>query len=65
MEIIENKSNLAVHVKWRECYILLLSMEQCKWWGVLLPFTSYSAPYNISLGYEDGLPLSGSFGKQR
>jgi hypothetical protein len=26
---------------------------------------SYSAPYNTSLAYEYGLPLSGSFGKQR
>jgi hypothetical protein len=26
---------------------------------------SYSTPYNTSLAYEYGLPLSGSFGKQR
>jgi len=33
--------------------------------GLLDPETSYSAPYNTSLAYEYGLPLSGSFGKQR
>ena len=32
MKIIENISNVAVHVKWREYYISLLSMELCKWW---------------------------------
>jgi hypothetical protein len=30
-----------------------------------LPLSSYSAPYSASLAYEYGLPLSGSFGKQR
>ena len=33
--------------------------------GLADPLTSYSAPYNTSLAYEYGLPLSGSFGKQR
>ena len=28
-------------------------------------YGSYSTPYNTSLAYEYGLPLSGSFGKQR
>ena len=29
------------------------------------PSPRYYAPYNTSLAYEYGLPLSGSFGKQR
>jgi len=33
--------------------------------GLRLPLSSYSAPYSASLAYEYGLPLSGSFGKQR
>jgi hypothetical protein len=33
--------------------------------GLEDPLISYSAPYNTSLAYEYGLPLSGSFGKQR
>jgi hypothetical protein len=28
-------------------------------------YGSYSTPYNTSLANENGLPLSGSFGKQR
>ena len=33
--------------------------------GLLLPLSSYSAPYKTLLAYEYGLPLSGSFGKRR